>query len=117
LVQVENKLRGNTDAYSTEDLKIIYVAGRVSGDTLALISLRLRATNRHAYETLNELYKHLEELYDDPNKERNAQQAFKDLTIKKGQTFQEFYALFLRHVADGNISLRDLKDELNDKLL
>jgi hypothetical protein len=116
LVQIENKLRGNADAYPTEDLKIIYVAGRVSGDALALISPRLRAANRHAYETVNELYEHLEELYGDPNKERNARQAFKDLAMKKEQTFQEFYSTFLRCVADGNISPRDLKDDLNDKL-
>jgi hypothetical protein len=116
LIQVKNKLRGNADAYPTEDLKIIYAASRTSGDALALISPRLSAANRHAYETLDELYEHLEELYGDPNKERNARQAFKDLTMKKGQTFQEFYAIFLRHVADGNISPRDLKDELNDKL-
>jgi hypothetical protein len=56
------------------------------------------------------------ELYGDPNKERNARQAFKDLTMEKTQAFQEFYALFLRHVADGNISPQSLKDELNDKL-
>ena len=37
--------------------------------------------------------------------------------MKKGQMFQEFYIIFLHHVADGNISLCDLKDELNDKLL
>ncbi|KAH0548129.1 hypothetical protein GP486_008142, partial [Trichoglossum hirsutum] len=112
----ENKLRGNADAYLTEDLKIIYVAGRVSGDALALILPRLRATNQHAYETINELYEHLEELYGDLNKEHNACQAFKDLTMKKEQTFQEFYSTFLRCVADGNISPRDLKDDLNDKL-
>jgi NCAIR mutase (PurE)-related protein len=58
----------------------------------------------------------LEELYGDPNKERNARQGFKDLVMKRGQTFQEFYAQFLRLVADGNISSQDLKDELNDKL-
>jgi hypothetical protein len=116
LIQVKNKLRGNADAYPTEDLKIIYAAGRVNGDALALISPRLNAANRHAYETLSELYEHLEELYGDPNKERNARQAFKDLVMKKGQAFQEFYAAFLRCVADGNISARDLKDELNDKI-
>jgi hypothetical protein len=116
LIQVENKLRGNADAYPTEDLKIIYVAGRVSGDALALISPRLRAANRHAYGTVRELYEHLEELYGDPNKERNARQTFKDLVMKKDQTFQEFYSTFLRCVADGNISPRDLKDDLNDKL-
>ena len=36
--------------------------------------------------------------------------------MKKDQTFQEFYSIFLRCVADGNISPRDLKDDLNDKL-
>ncbi|KAH0548084.1 hypothetical protein GP486_008180, partial [Trichoglossum hirsutum] len=41
LIQVENKLRGNADAYPTEDLKIIYVASQVSSDALALISPRL----------------------------------------------------------------------------
>ncbi|KAH0538627.1 hypothetical protein GP486_008763, partial [Trichoglossum hirsutum] len=110
-------LRGNADAYPTKDLKIIYVAGRVSGDALALISPCLQLTNRHAYEMINELYEHLEELYGDLNKERNARQAFKNLTIRKEQTFQEFYSTFLHCVADGNISPRDLKDDLNDKLI
>ncbi|KAH0551105.1 hypothetical protein GP486_007549 [Trichoglossum hirsutum] len=116
LVQVENKLRSNADAYLTKDLKIIYVAGRVSGDAFTLISSCLRAMNWHAYETIDKLYGHLEELYGNPNKERNACQAFKDLTMKKKQTFQEFYLMFLRCVANRNISPRDLKDNLNDKL-
>jgi hypothetical protein len=62
------------------------------------------------------LYEHFDELYSDPNKEHNVRQAFKDLIMKKGQIFQEFYILFLRYVADGNINPRDLKDDLNDKL-
>jgi hypothetical protein len=88
----------------------------VSGNALALISPRLEASNLYIYGTVAELYDHLYELYGDPNKERNARQAFKNLVMKKGQTFQEFYTLFLRHVADGNISTQDLKDELNEKL-
>ncbi|KAH0555694.1 hypothetical protein GP486_006362 [Trichoglossum hirsutum] len=113
---VENKLCGNADAYPTKDLKIIYMAGRVSGDALALISPHLWTANRHAYGTVNELYEHLEELYGDPNKECNAHQAFKDLAMRKEQTFQEFYSTFLHCIADGNISPRDLKDNLNNKL-
>jgi len=116
LIQVKNKLRGNADSYSTEELKIIYAAGWVSGDALALISPRLNPNRQHAYETVQDLYDHLYELYGDPNKERNARQSFRDLVMKKGQMFQEFYALFLRYVADGNISSRDLKDKINEKL-
>ncbi|KAH0533987.1 hypothetical protein GP486_008943, partial [Trichoglossum hirsutum] len=43
--------------------------------------------------------------------------AFVTLAMKKEQTFQEFYSTFLYCVADGNISLQDLKDDLNDKLI
>jgi hypothetical protein len=116
LIQLKNKLRGNLDAYPTEELRIIYAASRVSGDALALISPRLGADNHHAYTTTAELYEHLDELYGDPNKVRNARHAFKELAMKKGQTFQEFYAAFLRCIADGNIDPRDLKDDLYDKL-
>ncbi|KAH0562728.1 hypothetical protein GP486_002611 [Trichoglossum hirsutum] len=45
LIQVKNKLRGNVDAYPTKDLKIIYIADHMSGNTLALISPRLSAAN------------------------------------------------------------------------
>jgi Zinc knuckle len=116
LIQLKNKLRGNPDAYPTEELRIIYAAGHVSGDALALISLRLGADNHHAYTTVAELYEHLNELYGDPNKERNACHTFKELAMKKGQTFQEFYAAFLWCIADGNIDSQDLKDDLYDKL-
>jgi hypothetical protein len=113
---VKNKLCGNADAYSIEDLQIIYTAGWVSGDALTLISLQLDAANHYAYATVRKLYKHLDKLYSDLNKEKNAHCVFKNLTMKKGQTFQEFYAMFLHCIADGNISVRDLKDDLNDKL-
>jgi hypothetical protein len=84
---VKNKLCENADAYSTEDLQIIYAASRVSEDALTLISLQLDAANHYAYTTVRELYKHLDKLYSDLNKEKNARCVFKDLTMKKGQTF------------------------------
>jgi hypothetical protein len=105
LVQIKNKLYSNSDTYQTEDLKIIYISGRIGGHVLILISPCLNQDSRHIYETVRELYTHLEELYGNPNKECNTRQAFKELSIKKGQTFQEFYTLFLRHIADGNINL------------
>jgi hypothetical protein len=116
LIQVKNKLRGNSDLYPTEELKIIYVSSRVGSDALALISPRLNESSRYSYATVEDLYEHLKELYGDPNKVHNARQAFKGLVMQKGQTFQDFYAVFLRHVADGNISPDDLKHDLNDKL-
>jgi hypothetical protein len=116
LIQLKNKLRGNLDTYLIEELRIIYAVGCMSSNTLTLILPQLGADNHHAYTTVAELYEHLNELYSDPNKERNARHTFKELAIKKGQTFQEFYTTFLHCIADGNIDPRDLKDDLYDKL-
>ena len=41
LVQVKTKLWGNANSYTSEDLKIMYVVGRISGKALTLISPRL----------------------------------------------------------------------------
>ena len=116
LVQVKNKLRGNSDHYQSEDLKVIYVAGLLEGNALALVTSRLDPDNLLYYSTVTELYAHLLELYGDPNRTRNARQEFKQLIMCKDQPFQEFYANFLRLVADGDLPAQDLKEELNDKL-
>ena len=117
LVQVKNKLRGNQDHYTTKDLRVIYVAGLLQGDALALVTPRLDPDHACYYGTVKELYRHLSELYADPNRARNARAEFKKLYMKKDQAFQEFYAQFLRLTADGNIPKQDLKEELNNKLL
>lgn len=116
LVQVKNKLRGNSDHYPTEDLKVIYVTSLLEGNALALVTSRLDPDNSQYYQTVTDLYSHLLELYGDPNRTRNARQEFKQLVMRKDQPFQEFYAHFLRLVADGNVPAQDLKEELNDKL-
>lgn len=116
LVQVKNKLRGNHDHFPNEDLKVIYVSGLLEGDALGLVSSRLDPDNSQYYTDVKELYTHLTELYGDPNRVKNARTEFKLWYMKKGQTFQQFYATFLRLVADGNIPKQDLKEELNDKL-
>jgi hypothetical protein len=87
LIQVKNKLYRNTDFYPIEKLYIIYTVGRLSDDALMLISSWLDAANHHVYIAVRELFEHLNELYSNPNKEKNACYTFKDLVMKKGQTF------------------------------
>ncbi|KAI9784555.1 MAG: hypothetical protein M1839_001777 [Geoglossum umbratile] len=85
-------------------IQIIYTTGHTSDEALALILSQLNTVSCHVYTSLTELYEHLNELYDNLNKKRNDRQAFKNLIMKKGQTFQEFYPLFLQYIADSNIS-------------
>ena len=82
----------------------MYVVSRLSSKALTLVSLYLNQSNRYMYQMVTELYDHLGELYGDLNKEWNARQVFKDLIMKRTDTFQEFYNEFLRYVANDNIS-------------
>jgi hypothetical protein len=116
LVQIKNKLRGNADSYPSEDLKIIYVSSRLTGNALALTNPRMDEDSPNRYRQLSEFYSHLKELYSDPNKIQNARRDFGKLYIRSSQVFQEFYALFLRLSTEGGISLQDIKYELNEKL-
>ena len=58
----------------------------------------------------------MEELWSNPNKQRDARTKFKKLIMSKTETFQAFYAEFTRLVAEGYIATQDLKDDLNSKL-
>jgi hypothetical protein len=76
LVQIKNKLRGNTNSYPSENLKIIYVSNRLTGNTLALTNPRIDEDSPNRYRQLSEFYSHLKELYSDPNKIQNTRRNF-----------------------------------------
>jgi Zinc knuckle len=116
LIQVRNKLTSDERQFPTEHRKIIYVTGLLRSPAYDLISPRLDQSNPIAYTTIAELYEHMQELWSNPNKQRDARSAFRKLVMEKGVKFQEFYAEFSRLVAEGHIAAQDLKDELYTKL-
>jgi hypothetical protein len=71
LVQIKTKLRGNSDLYLTEDLRIIYVVRCMNSEALALISLHLDVVSYYTYVMVTKLYKHLDEFYGNLNEKRN----------------------------------------------
>jgi Zinc knuckle. len=116
LTQVKKKLGNDGHLYPTEGRKIVYVTGLLRSPAYELISPRLDDDNPQAYTTVIELYKHMVELWSNPNKQKDARALFRKLTMDKTEKFQDFYAEFTRLVAEGHISQQDLKDELNTKL-
>jgi len=102
--------------YPTEIRKIIYVTGLLRSPAFDLISPRLDQSNPQTYANIGELYEHMGELWSNPNKQRDARAAFRELVMGTTNKFQEFYAEFTRLVAEGHIAGQDLKDELNAKL-
>jgi len=116
LIQIKNKLRGNRDFYPTEELKIMYVSGRLTGNALALVTPRLDEDCQYAYTVVTELYTHLKELYSDPNKASNARRELHSLRMSPSQLFQEFYAVFLRLATESGLRHDDYKYEINERL-
>jgi hypothetical protein len=49
LIQIKNKLQGNTALYPIEDLKIIYISSRLIGNTLALTNSRMDEDSPYRY--------------------------------------------------------------------
>jgi len=94
----------------------VYATGLLRSPAFDLIAPRLDDENPQAYQTTQELYEHMKELWSNPNKAKDARAQFRNLVQGKDTKFQDFYAEFTRLVAEGHIASQDLKDELNTKL-
>jgi hypothetical protein len=116
LSRIKDKLQVNADHYPTDQIQRAYVIGRISGAAAKYIAPRLRSDTPDPYQNLDDLFKHLSAKYEDPNRIFNAKDAFKKLSMKKDQTFHEFYSQFTQLANEAQISPTDLKYELNYKL-
>jgi hypothetical protein len=116
LIKIKAKMRANRDHFETEDDRITHVASLIEGEAADLIAPRLDPGSSRYYQDINEFYDHLTTLYGDVNKKRNARAEYRRLFMKKDQSFQEFYARFLRLTVDAETPEDDLKEDLNEKL-
>ena len=116
LARIKDKLQVNADHYPTDQIQRAYVLGRIGGDTARDIAPRLRADSTNPIQTLADLYQHLTDLYEDPNRLFNAKGEFKKLYMKKQDSFHGFYSKFTRLASEAQVSPDELKYELNHKL-
>lgn len=116
IIQVKSKLINDVYHYPNEGRKIAYVQNLLRNPAHQLVKNRLDVDHPHYYQRVTSLFQHLQEIYGNPNKDKDARRDFRKLEMKKDEKFQEFYAEFLRLRAEGNMGAQDQKDELNAKL-
>jgi hypothetical protein len=116
LTKMKRKMKGNADHFDTEESRLTYVSSLVTGYAYTLIHPRLDPDHPTTYQTVNELYEHLFQLFGDPNRKKTARADFKKLYMKKDEKFQDFHARFLQLSTNAETPVEELKDELNDKL-
>jgi hypothetical protein len=114
--RIRSKLKANEDHYNTEALRIAYVENRVGGKAAKHLRPRLRVSAVHPYSTAEEMLKHLEKIFQDPNKEANAKREFRKLNMRATDKFQDFLTDFLYLAGEAKIPAMMYKDELYQRM-
>ncbi len=114
--RMKNKLIANADHYATEILKMAYIENRTGGDAAQHLAPRLREGAANKFTTADEMFKHLENVYLDPNRLQTAKTDFRKLVMRKNDNFHEFLTKFLHLAGEANIPEDDYKYEMNTKL-
>lgn len=116
LSRVKNKLKANADHYPSQSIKIAYVEGRTGGKAARHLAPRMKEGSAEEYATVEDVYKHLEMIFLDPNKRVNARREFRALRMEAGDEYHDFLAEFLYLAGEGGIGKTELKEELYEKL-
>ena len=114
--RMRNKLKANSDHYYTEALRMAYVENRVGGKAAKHLRPRLRVDAVNPYTTTEEMLKHLETIFRDPNKEANAKRDFRKLNMRATDKFQDFLTSFLHLAGEAKIPDTMYKDELYQRI-
>lgn len=116
LSKMRSKLSANEDHYPTEKLRKAYVENRVGGKAADHLAPRLKDEAINKYTTAEEMFKHLECIFLDPNRVINAKRNFKSLMMKTGEPFQDFLTNFLYISGEAKAPVDSLKEEIYLKL-
>jgi hypothetical protein len=116
LSRMRNKLKANADHYNTEELRMTYVENRVDGIAASHLSPRLRPDAVNPYTSAEEMFKHLETIFMDPNKEANARREFRVLDMKPNESFPIFLTNFMRLANEAKVSESNFKKELYQRI-
>ena len=114
--RIRSKLKANADHYNTDALRIAYVENRTGGKAAKHLRPRLRVNAINPYITAEEMLKHLESIFQDPNREANSKREFRKLDMKKADKFQDFLTDFLYLAGEAKIPATMYKDELYQRM-
>jgi hypothetical protein len=114
-IQIQAKLRVNTDHFPTEEDKMEYVFSRTLGDAQRHLLPRFDEDSPMRFESFREMLQHLASIYVNPNKIRDAQYEYRQLRME-GQAFATFQTKFLHLAGEGQIPQASYRLDLFDKL-
>ncbi len=78
-IKINDKLQTNVDHFDNENICIVYVISRLEDDAAEHIFAQRWHDASHSYISINELFEHLKEIYDELNRNRKCRHKYNAL--------------------------------------
>ncbi len=118
-IKINDKLQTNVDHFDNENICIVYVISRLEDDAAEHIFAWCWHDALHSYISINELFEHLKEIYDELNKNRKCRCKYNVLR-QADKSFNVFYFDFMKLFNyleyDDCILMNDLQNKINNHL-
>ncbi len=118
-VKIDNKLQTNVDYFNNENICIVYVIFRLEDDAAEHIFAWRWHDALHSYISINELFKHLKEIYNKLNKNQKCRRKYNALR-QADKSFNIFYFNFMKLFSyleyDDCTLMNDLQNKINNRL-
>ncbi len=118
-IKIDDKLQTNVDHFDNENICIVYVISRLENDAAEHIFAWHQHDASHSYISINELFEHLKEIYDELN--RNRKCCCKYNTLRQAEkSFNVFYFNFMKLFSyleyDDHTLMNNLQNKINNRL-
>ncbi len=118
-VKIDDKLQTNVDHFDNENICIVYVISRLEDDAAEHIFAQCQHDASHSYISIDELFEHLKEIYDELNRNRKCRHEYNVLR-QTDKSFNVFYFNFMKLFSyldyDDCILMNDLQNKINNCL-
>ncbi len=94
-VKMNDKLQANVNHFDNENICIVYVISRLEDDAAEHIFARCQHNASHSYTSINELFEHLKEIYDELNRNWKCRREYNALK-QADKSFNVFYFNFMK---------------------
>ncbi len=118
-IKIDDKLQTNVDHFNNENICIIYVIFRLEDDFAEHIFARHQHDALHSYISINELFEHLKEIYNELNRNWKCHHEYNALRQAE-KSFNVFYFNFIKlfsYLEYNDCTLmNDLQNKINNRL-
>ncbi len=118
-IKIDDKLQTNVDHFDNENICIVYVIFKLEDDAAEHIFAWHQHDALHSYISIDELFEHLKEIYNELNRNQKCRREYNVLR-QADKSFNVFYFNFMKLFNyleyDDCILMNDLQNKINNRL-